>query len=230
MWHGPTRRAGRRRSPIRRIEEPTDAVIEVTSTGLCGSDLHLYEVLAPFMTRRRHPRPRADGHRRGGRLRRARTSPRATASSCRSTSRAGTASCATTGCSRSARRPRSASTGSGAALFGYTKLYGAVPGGQAEYLRVPARRLRADQGARRARPTTGSCTCPTCCRRRGRPSSTPAIPAGGSVAVLGLGPIGDMAARIARHRGAGNGHRHRPRPRAARARRRARRRRARPRR
>src|SRR5690606_37157484 len=27
--------------------------------------------------------------------------------------------------------------GMGAALFGYTKLYGEVPGGQAEYLRVP---------------------------------------------------------------------------------------------
>ena len=27
--------------------------------------------------------------------------------------------------------------GSGAALFGYSKLYGQVPGGQAEYLRVP---------------------------------------------------------------------------------------------
>ena len=32
-----------------RIEEPTDAIIKVTSTGLCGSDLHLYETLAPFM-------------------------------------------------------------------------------------------------------------------------------------------------------------------------------------
>ncbi|MGW1607740.1 alcohol dehydrogenase catalytic domain-containing protein, partial [Streptomyces eurythermus] len=36
--------------PDPRIEEPTDAVIRVTSTGLCGSDLHLYEVLTPFMT------------------------------------------------------------------------------------------------------------------------------------------------------------------------------------
>ncbi|MDX6297237.1 MAG: hypothetical protein QOI51_1094, partial [Nocardioidaceae bacterium] len=35
--------------PDPRIEEPTDAIIKVTSTGLCGSDLHLYEVLAPFM-------------------------------------------------------------------------------------------------------------------------------------------------------------------------------------
>src|SRR5215212_4751325 len=32
------------------IEEPTDAIIRVTSTGLCGSDLHLYEVLGPFLT------------------------------------------------------------------------------------------------------------------------------------------------------------------------------------
>src|SRR5206468_4736694 len=36
--------------PDPRIQEPTDAVIRITSTGLCGSDLHLYEVLTPFMT------------------------------------------------------------------------------------------------------------------------------------------------------------------------------------
>lgn len=31
------------------IHEPTDAVIRVTSTGICGSDLHLYEVLGAFL-------------------------------------------------------------------------------------------------------------------------------------------------------------------------------------
>ena len=31
------------------IQEPTDAVIRVTTTNICGSDLHLYEPLAPFM-------------------------------------------------------------------------------------------------------------------------------------------------------------------------------------
>ena len=31
------------------IEEPTDAIIRVTSTNICGSDLHLYEVLGAFM-------------------------------------------------------------------------------------------------------------------------------------------------------------------------------------
>ena len=35
--------------PDPKIEEPTDVVIRVTSTAICGSDLHLYEVLAPYM-------------------------------------------------------------------------------------------------------------------------------------------------------------------------------------
>ena len=45
------------------IEEPTDAIVEITTTGLCGSDLHLYEVLGPVHDGGRHPRPRTDGHR-----------------------------------------------------------------------------------------------------------------------------------------------------------------------
>ena len=36
--------------PDPEIEQPTDAVIRVTSTAICGSDLHLYEVLGPFMS------------------------------------------------------------------------------------------------------------------------------------------------------------------------------------
>src|SRR4051812_27475075 len=36
--------------PDPRIEQPTDAIIRVTSSGLCGSDLHLYSVLGMFMT------------------------------------------------------------------------------------------------------------------------------------------------------------------------------------
>ena len=35
--------------PDPRIEQPNDAVIKVTSTAICGSDLHLYEVLGPFL-------------------------------------------------------------------------------------------------------------------------------------------------------------------------------------
>src|SRR3712207_6336050 len=32
------------------ITDPTDVIVEITSSGICGSDLHLIEVMAPFMT------------------------------------------------------------------------------------------------------------------------------------------------------------------------------------
>ena len=92
-------------------------------------------------------------------------------------------------------------TGTGASLFGYTKLYGQVPGGQAEYLRVP----HADFGPIKV-PGGGvpddrflflSDVLPTAWQA----VEYAAIPEGGSVAVFGLGPIGQMAARIAKHRG-----------------------------
>ena len=48
VWHGPADvRVDEVEDP--KIEEPTDAVIKVTSTAICGSDLHLYEILTPFM-------------------------------------------------------------------------------------------------------------------------------------------------------------------------------------
>ena len=36
--------------PDPRIQEPNDAVIAVTSTAICGSDLHLYGVLGPYLS------------------------------------------------------------------------------------------------------------------------------------------------------------------------------------
>jgi threonine dehydrogenase-like Zn-dependent dehydrogenase len=101
------------------------------------------------------------------------------------------------------RRPRSTSTKNekGASLFGFSKLYGQVPGGQAEFLRVP----QAQFGPVKV-PETGpderylflSDVLPTAWQA----VDYAAIPDGGSVAVFGLGPIGQMAARIARHKGA----------------------------
>src|SRR3954469_5346503 len=32
------------------IEQPTDAIVKITSTNICGSDLHLYETLGAFMS------------------------------------------------------------------------------------------------------------------------------------------------------------------------------------
>lgn len=34
-----------------RIEHPTDAIVRVTSTAICGSDLHLYGVLGPYLAK-----------------------------------------------------------------------------------------------------------------------------------------------------------------------------------
>ena len=38
------------------IEEPTEAIVRMTTTAICGSDLHLYELLGPFTSRRWVPR------------------------------------------------------------------------------------------------------------------------------------------------------------------------------
>ena len=84
----------------------------------------------------------------------------------------------------------------GAALFGYSELYGAVPGGQAEFLRVPQAQfthIKVPQGPPDSRYVYLSDVLPTAWQAVAYAD----IPDGGSVTVLGLGPIGDMAARIA---------------------------------
>ena len=47
-WHG-KRDVRVDTVPDPSIQDPTDAIVRITSTGICGSDLHLYEVLGPFM-------------------------------------------------------------------------------------------------------------------------------------------------------------------------------------
>ena len=91
-------------------------------------------------------------------------------------------------------------TGTGASLFGYTKLYGQVPGGQAEYLRVPQAQfgpIKVPEGPPDERFLFLSDVLPTAWQA----VEYAAIPDGGSVTVFGLGPIGQMAARIADHKG-----------------------------
>ena len=88
----------------------------------------------------------------------------------------------------------------GAALFGYCELYGQVPGGQAELLRVPQAQfthIKVPDGPPDSRFVYLSDVLPTAWQAVAYAD----IPEGGSVTVLGLGPIGDMAARIAAHLG-----------------------------
>ena len=88
--------------------------------------------------------------------------------------------------------------GTGAALFGYSKMYGSVPGGQAEYLRVPHAQnttIKVPEGPPDDRFVYLSDVLPTAWQA----VQYADVPEGGTVAVLGLGPIGDMASRIALH-------------------------------
>src|SRR2546421_251596 len=134
-WHG-KRDVRVEQVPDPAIQEPNDIVIRVTSSGICGSDLHLYEVLGPFMTE-------GDilGHEPigtvvevGPAITNVRVGDRVVipfniaCGHCFMCTRGLPTQCETT---------QVHAHGKGAALFGYTSLYGAVPGGQAEYLRVP---------------------------------------------------------------------------------------------
>jgi threonine dehydrogenase-like Zn-dependent dehydrogenase len=92
--------------------------------------------------------------------------------------------------------------GTGASLLGYTKLYGQVPGGQAEFLRVPQAHygpIKVPEGPDDDRFVYLSDVLPTAWQA----VEYADIPDGGSVAVFGLGPIGEMSTRVAQHRGAG---------------------------
>jgi threonine dehydrogenase-like Zn-dependent dehydrogenase len=93
------------------------------------------------------------------------------------------------------------SEGKGAALLGYTQLYGRVPGGQAEYLRVPQGHfgpIKVSSEGPDEKYLFLSDVLPTAWQAVAYADPEP----GGTVAVYGLGPIGQMAARIALHRGA----------------------------
>jgi threonine dehydrogenase-like Zn-dependent dehydrogenase len=183
------------------IQEPTDAVIRITSSGLCGSDLHLYEVLTPFMT----PgdilghEPMGIVEEVGAGVPDLQVGDRVVVPfqiAC------GNCWMCLTGLPTQCETTQVQGEGMGAALFGYTRLYGAVPGAQAEYLRVPQAQfgpIKVPEGPPDDRFVYLSDVLPTAWQAVAYAD----VPQGGSVAVLGLGPIGDMACRVAQVKGAG---------------------------
>ncbi len=185
--------------PDPKVEKPTDAVIRVTSSGICGSDLHLYEVLGAFID----PgdvlghEPMGIVEEVGDEVTDIEAGDRVvipfniSCGSCFMCDLELFAQCDTT---------QNREQDKGASLFGYTKLYGQVPGGQAEYLRVPQAHfgpIKVPEGPPDDRFVYLSDVLPTAWQavEYADPSE------GGSVAIYGLGPIGQMAARIALHRG-----------------------------
>src|SRR3954451_9762005 len=181
------------------IKEPTDAIIKVTSTNICGSDLHLYEVLGAFMTP-------GDvlGHEAMGIVEEVGSEAgdlevgdrvvipfNISCGHCFMCGEGLQSQCETT---------QNRDQGTGAALFGYSKLYGEVAGGQAEYLRVPQAQythIKVPHDGPDERYVYLSDVLPTAWQA----VEYADVPEGGTLVVLGLGPIGDMSTRIALHKG-----------------------------
>ncbi|MBM6401569.1 zinc-dependent alcohol dehydrogenase [Phycicoccus sonneratiae] len=200
VWHG-TKDVRVEEVPDPRIEQPTDAVIRVTSTNICGSDLHLYEPLGAFMTP-------GDvlGHESMGVVEEVGSEVTDLAvgdrvvipfqvccGHCWMCEHGLQSQCETT---------QNRDQGTGATLFGYSELYGALPGGQAQYLRVPQAQythVKVPEGPADDRFVYLSDVLPTAWQAVAYADPEP----GGTLLVLGLGPIGDMACRIALQRGVG---------------------------
>jgi threonine dehydrogenase-like Zn-dependent dehydrogenase len=199
-WHG--RRDVRVDSvPDPTIEAPTDAIIKITSTAICGSDLHLYEVLGPFLDEGDvlGHEPMGIVEEVGSEVTDLKPGDRVvipfniSCGHCWMCDRQLFAQCETT---------QNSEQGTGASLFGYTKLYGQVPGGQAEYLRVPQAQfgpIKVAEGPPDTRFLYLSDVLPTAWQAV-RYADLPKTDA--TLAVFGLGPIGQMASRMGVHQGA----------------------------
>ncbi|WP_149203730.1 zinc-dependent alcohol dehydrogenase [Actinotalea subterranea] len=200
-WQG-TEKLSVQTVPDPTIQEPTDAVVRVTSTAICGSDLHLYSTLGMFLEAGDVLGHEAMGYVEavGPGVTRLKVGDRVVVpfviacGDCLMCRQGLTTQCETTQVHEHQK---------GAALFGYTTLYGQVPGGQAEYVRVPQAQFGPvvvpDDGSPDERYLYLSDVLPTAWQAVEYAN----VPTGGTVVVLGLGPIGQMAARVAAYRGAG---------------------------
>jgi threonine dehydrogenase-like Zn-dependent dehydrogenase len=183
------------------IQEPTDAIVRITSTAICGSDLHLYDVLAPYLTP-------GDvlGHEFMGIVEEVGSETGSLSVGDRVVVpfniSCGRCWMCTHGLQSQCETTQVTEQGKGAQLFGYTSLYGAVPGGQAQYARVPQAQygpIRIPQEGADERYLYLSDILPTAWQG----VEYADLPEGGTLAVIGLGPVGQLATRVGRHVGAG---------------------------
>lgn len=198
VWHGPEDvRVDSVPDPA--IREPTDAIVRITSTAICGSDLHLYRVLTMYMEEGDilGHEPMGVVEEVGSEVEHVGPGDRVVipfniaCGHCFMCGHDLQSQCETT---------QVKSQNKGAALFGYTRLYGQVPGGQAEYLRVPQAHygpIKVPEGPPDDRFLFLSDAIPTAWQAVKYADP----PQGGTLAVYGLGPIGQFSVRIAKQLG-----------------------------
>jgi threonine dehydrogenase-like Zn-dependent dehydrogenase len=190
------------------IRDPRDIILRITSTAICGSDLHIYDGMIPTMEKGDvlghefmgvvEEVGKTNGLKKGDRV----IIPfQIACGKCHFCQRLETALCDTTN-PEGADKMKKAYGQVAAGLFGYSHMYGGYPGGQAEYARVPC----ADFGAFKIPEEltdeqvlfltdifpTGFMAADNC-----------AIEGGQTVAVWGCGPVGQFAIRSAFLLGAG---------------------------
>ncbi|MCT1956665.1 MULTISPECIES: zinc-dependent alcohol dehydrogenase [Kocuria] len=181
------------------LQDPTDAIVRVTSTAICGSDLHLYGVLGPYMHKNdvlghefmgvvEEVGSEVSSLKPGDRV----VVPFVIACGhCWMCDRGLFAACETT---------QMREMGTGAALFGFSSLYGAVPGGQAEMVRVPHADfgpVKLPQDFDDERFLYLSDILPTAWQGVKYAN----VGEQDTLAVLGLGPVGQLAVRSAKLQG-----------------------------
>ena len=185
--------------PDPRIQQPTDAIVRITSTAICGSDLHLYRLLGPYLDKGDilGHEPMGIVEEVGAGITKLRVGDRVvvpfniSCGECFMCRRGLQSQCETT---------QVTEYGSGASLFGYTKMYGQVPGGQAEFLRVPL----ADYNTvvvGTDLPDENYLFLSDIVPTAWQGVEYANVPDGGSLVVFGLGPVGQFAARIGAHKG-----------------------------
>ena len=191
------------------VVNPHDAIVKVTSTAICGSDLHLYNGFVPGMKA-----GDVIGHEFMGEIistgpacERVKVGDRVVVmcsiacGRCWFCKKQEYPACDNTNPSASSVAVEVAYGHAGAALFGYSHMYGGYAGGQAEYVRVPF----ADVGCLAVPPElsdeqalflgdifpTGYMAAENC-----------GIEPGDTIAVFGAGPVGQFAMRSAQLLGA----------------------------
>ena len=190
------------------IEAPDDIILRVIATAICGSDLHLYRGKIPTVEH-------GDifGHEFMGIVEEAGSGVTAVkpgdrvvipfviaCGDCFFCQLDLFAACETTNTGRGAIINKK-SIPPGAALFGFSHMYGGIPGGQAEYVRVP----KANTGPFKVPGTLAdekvlflSDILPTAYQA----VTNTGIGQGSSIAIYGAGPVGLLCAAVARMLGA----------------------------